>query len=161
VRSPPLWARWALAIVVAVTVIATIVIVADRAGPEGSSESGVEAEINRMADILISEDEAPIVASLPAGSTPASALERAIASNVRQRIAQDQIAGPLQSVSCTAAGATSAGRDPYRCTVHSADIAYPFLAVVDESRQQLTFCRVDQPPEGSGPEIPISASCKR
>jgi hypothetical protein len=59
------------------------------------------------------------------------------------------------------AGSSSAGRAPYRCTAQSADIAYPFLAVIDERRQRLTWCKIDQPPVAeAGPEIPVSASCR-
>lgn len=160
---PPIWARWALAVVIAVAVLVGIVIVVGRAGPESpTTEAGAEAEINRVADLAIAEDQAPHLASLSAGSAPAPTLERAIESDVRQRIAKDRLTGPLQSVTCTAAGAGSADREPYRCTVRSANIAYPFLAVVDKGRQRLTWCKVDPPPVAeASPEIPISASCRR
>jgi hypothetical protein len=155
--------RWILAIIVAVAVIAGIVIAVDRAGPAGStSEAGAEAEISRMADIAISEDQAPHVAPLPPGSAPAPALERAIEGDVRHLIADNQMVGPLQGVTCAASGAGGGGRAPYRCAVRSAGIAYTFLAVVDERRGQLTWCKVDPPPsrEEAAPEIPVSASCR-
>jgi hypothetical protein len=147
---------------VGVAVIAGIVIATNRAGPDGiAAEGSIEAEINRIADVSITEDEAPHFAGLSASSAPAPALERAIASDVRQRIAANQLTGPLQGVSCTSNGAGSAGREPYRCTAHSAGIAYPFLAVVDASQHRLAWCKVDSGPKGeSGPEIPISPSCK-
>jgi hypothetical protein len=156
-----MWARWALAIIVAVAVIAGVVIVINRAGPDGAtSEAGAEAEDNRLADIAITEDQAPHFASLTANSEATSALEHAIARDVRQRIAHGQLTGPLRGVECVAAGASSSGRVPYRCTAQSTDIAYPFLAVVDERRQRLTWCKIDQPPvANAGPEIPVSASC--
>jgi hypothetical protein len=158
----PMWARWALAIVVGVAVIAGIVIAVDRAGPEGATtEAGAEAEINRISDIAISEDEAPRSAVLARGSAPVAALERAIAGDVRQRIADTQLTGPLQSVTCRPAGAASGGRSPYSCTVRSASIAYPFLAVLDDGRHRLTWCKIDQPAvANAGPEIPVSASCR-
>lgn len=157
-----MWARWALAIVVAVAVLASIVIASHRAGPEGaSSEAAAEAEVNRLSDNAIAEDQAPHSAGLPPGSAPGSALERAIASDVRQRIADQQLTGPLRGVACTPAGAPLAGREPYRCTVHSAGIIYPFQAVVDERRQRLTWCKIDPPPIAeASPEVPISASCR-
>jgi hypothetical protein len=162
IQAPPLWLRWVLAVVVAGAVIAGIVIAVGRAGPEGSAtEAGAEAEINRLADITITEDEAPHFASLAAGLTSSAALERAIASNVRQRIADHQLTGPLQRVTCKASAAAHAGRRPYRCTARSSDIAYPFLAVVDEQRRRLAWCKIDpQPAAGAGAEIPISASCR-
>ncbi|HXP29259.1 MAG TPA: hypothetical protein VN804_05855 [Solirubrobacteraceae bacterium] len=161
-QAPPLWLRWVLATVVAAAVIAGIVIAVERAGPEGSAtEAGAEAEINRLADITIGEDEAPHSAGLTASATSTVALERAISSNVRQRIDAHQLTGPLQGVECKASGRARAGRRPYRCTAHSAGIAYPFLAVVDVPARRLTWCKVDpQPPGGAGPEIPISESCR-
>jgi len=164
-RLPPLWARWALGIVIAAAVIATIVIAIDRAGPEvNTSEAGAEAEVNRISDIAITADQAPHSAGLPPSSAPAAALERAITSDVHQRIADGQLTGPLQSITCRTAGAGSAGRGgrvPYTCTIRSAGITYPFVAVLDERRRRLTWCKIDPPPVANvGPEIPISASCR-
>jgi hypothetical protein len=159
---PPIWARWVLATVLAAAVLAAIVIAVHRAGPEvNTSEAGAEAEVNRVSDIAITEDQAPHSASLPSGSAPASALERAIAGDVRHRIAGEQLTGPLQGIACKAAGAGRAGRDPYSCTVRSAGISYPFDAVVDAHRGLLTWCKVDPPPgTEAAPEIPVSASCR-
>jgi hypothetical protein len=159
---PPIWARWALGTVLAAAVLATIVIAVERAGPEvNTSEASAEAEVNRVSDIAITEDQAPRSASLPSGSAPASALERAIAADVRHRIADAQLTGPLQGIACKAAGAGRAGRDPYSCTVHSAGISYPFDAVVDVRGRLLTWCKIDPPPvAGAAPEIPVSASCQ-
>jgi hypothetical protein len=158
----PMWARWVLASVVGIAVIAGIVIAIHRAGPEGpTSEAGAEAEVNRVSDIAISEDQAPHTASLSVRTAPVASLERAIAADVHQRIAHDQLTGPLQALSCARSGKPSAGRAPYRCTVHSAGISYPFLAVVDEQARRLTWCKVDPPPVAeAGPEIPVSDSCK-
>ena len=162
VQPPPMWARWLLAVLVGVAVIAGIVIVISHAGPDGAtSEAGAQAEVNRIADISIAKDEAPHIADLPLDSGPALALQQAIARDVRQRIAGGQLTGPLQGVTCGVAGTVSSGRDPYRCTVRSAGIAYTFLAVVDERSQRLAWCKLDQPPVGeAGPEIPISVSCR-
>jgi hypothetical protein len=158
----PLWARWVLASIVGIAAVAGIVIAVSSAGPEGSSsEAGAEAEINRIADTAIGEDEAPHFAGLTAGVAPAAALERAIERDVRQRISEHQLTGPSQGVSCRSYGQVSDGRRSYRCTARSAGIAYPFLAVVDERRQRLAWCKVDpKPVEAAGPEIPISASCR-
>jgi hypothetical protein len=159
---PPLWARWAVGMVLAVAVIATVVIAVHRAGPEvNTSEAGAEAEVNRISDVAIGEDQAPHSTSLPAGAAPARALERAIDTDIRQRIAGDQLTGPLQHLACRAVAGTRAGRDPYRCTVRSAGFTYPFVAVLDTRRHRLTWCKVDPPPVANvGPEVPLSASCK-
>jgi hypothetical protein len=156
-----MWARWAIATIVAVAALAALVIAIHRAGPEGTSEAGAEAEVNRLADITIAEDQAPRSASLLSGSAPVSALEQAIERDVRKRIATDNLAGPLQRVFCKAAGATEHGRTPYHCTVRSSDVAYPFLAIVDSRQRTLIWCKVDQAPApGAGQEVPVSASCK-
>jgi len=157
-----MWLRWVLAIVVAAAVLAGVVIATHRAGPEGNtSEAAAEAEVNRLSDIAITEDQAPHSAGLPFGSAPSAGLERAIASDVRQRIAEQKLTGPLRGVTCTAAGAPRAERVPYRCTVHSAGIVYPFQAVLDKRRQRLTWCKVDPPPATeASPEIPLSPSCR-
>jgi hypothetical protein len=162
VPLPPMWVRWALAVLVAAAIVVGIVIGIHRAGPEGpTSEAGAEAEINRVSDIAIAEDQAPRSAGLPVGVAPAVALERAITSDIRRRIATAKLTGPLQRIGCAASGAGSAGRDPYRCTVRSAGLTYPFLAVIDEHSRRMTWCKVDPPPvAGVGPEIPISASCR-
>ncbi len=162
VQPPPLWLRWVLAIAVAAALATAIVIAIHRAGPEApSTEAGAEAEVNRVSDIVITEDQAPHSASLPPGLAPAAALHQAIASDVHQRIAHAQLTGPLESIACKAAGTGSAGRDPYNCAVRSAGITYKFLAVVDPSQRRLTWCKVDPPPvAGDGEEVPVSASCK-
>jgi hypothetical protein len=162
VPLPPMWARWALAGLVAVAVVVGIVIGLHRAEPEGpASEAGAEAEINRVSDIAITEDQAPRSAGLPAGTTPAVALTQAITRDIHRRIATEKLTGPLQRISCAASGAGSVGRDPYRCTVRSAGLTYPFLAIVDERKRRLTWCKVDPPPvAGVGAEIPISPSCR-
>jgi hypothetical protein len=159
---PPLWARWAVGIALAVAVIATVVIAVHRAGPEvNTSEAGAEAEVNRISDVAISEDQAPHSAILPTGVVPARALERAIGGDVRQRIAGGQLTGPLQHLACRAAAGARAGRDPYSCTIRSAGLTYPFVAVLDTHRHRLTWCKVDPPPvANAGPEVPLSASCK-
>ncbi len=159
---PPIWARWVLAAALAAAVLAAIVIAVHRAGPEvDSSEAGAEAEVNRLSDIAISEDQAPRSASLPSGSMPASALERAIAGDVRNRIAHQQLTGSLQGIACKTAGAGRAGRDPYSCTVRTAGISYSFDAVIDSHRRLLTWCKIDPPPgTEAAPEIPVSASCR-
>jgi hypothetical protein len=158
----PLRVRWALTILVAVAVIVGIVIAVNRAGPEGSTtEAGAEAESNKIADIAISEDQAPRSAGLPAGAPVLKTLEASIAADIRKRIAGKQLTGPLDAISCRAHGKAKAGRDPYACTVRSAGITYPVLAVAEPGAGRLTWCKLDEiPGTHTGPEIPLSPSCK-
>jgi hypothetical protein len=157
-----MWARFLLAAIVAAGAIAFIVIRVERAGPEGSSsEAAAEAEANRLADIAVTEDEAPHSAAISSGSATAM-LEQSIASDVRARISSRQLSGPLDGVSCRETSDAHAGRTPYSCTARSAQVSYPFVAVVDMQRRQLTWCKVDPPATaGAGPEVLISSRCRR
>ena len=50
---------------------------------------------------------------------------------------------------------------PYTCRVLSANIDYTFLAVVNEARKQLTWCKIE--PDAvlqTEPDVPISPRCK-
>ncbi len=162
-QPPALWVRWVLASVIAAGAIAGIVIAVDRAGPEpASSETQVEAEDNRIADLAITEDEAPHSAALPTGSLPSTALERAIGSDVRHRIAGGQLTGPLQRVECRSpVRSSSPARKPYRCTARSDAVDYPFLAVVESASRRLVWCKIDPSSvAGVAQHVPISARCK-
>ena len=157
-----MWARWLLASAVAIAAIVGIVIAFNRAGPDGAtSEAGGEIEANRIADIAISEDQAPHFATLATGANVVVSLEHAIGADVRQRISDQQLTGPLSSVTCKLAGAARSGRRPYDCTVRSNSASFPFLAVVEEATGKLAWCKVDPSPvKGAGPEELLSASCR-
>jgi hypothetical protein len=168
-RHPPLWARWLLTIVgFAVLIVAVGVVVRSGGGGGGGGVSGsarseaeAEAEADREGQIVIAQDQAPHVAPLAPGMSARVGLEHAIAADVRGRIGDGQLTGPLQSVRCQAAGPGHAGRRPYRCTVRSADITYPFLGVADERTVRLTWCKVDPPPVANEPpEVPVSPRCQ-
>lgn len=163
-RELPLWARWLLTILVfALAAAAIVIVVHDVNTGNGAirSEADAEAEADREGQVAIRQDEAPHVASLGAGANAQAALEHAIAADARGRIAHGQITGPLQRVHCAAAGRAHAGRRPFSCTVHSAGIAYPYMAVADERTKQLAWCKVDPPPTPGAPlEVPVSASCR-
>ena len=160
-QALPVWARWALPAVVAVLLIAGLVVAEHKAGPAGAtSEEQAEAETNRIADIAITEDEAPHTASLAPGSSAQAALERAISGDVHERIESGKLTGPLQSISCSPAPSGSAARTPYRCMIRSDGTAYSFLAIVQQGKGRLTWCKVDPPAVSGGPEILVSPRCR-
>lgn len=168
VLHPPLWARWLLAIAgfaVLIVVIAVVVRSVNHGSSGGSaSEPKAEAEANREGQIVVEQDQAPHTATLHtgAGATMATtvALERAITADVHARIDDGQLTGPLQSVHCREAGSPRGGRQPFHCTVRSAGIEYPFLAVADPRSKTLTWCKFDPPPEPGVGEVPVSARCR-
>lgn len=162
-RRPPLWAKWLITIAVFAVGIAAIVIAVHDGAAGGShqSEAAAVAEANREGRVVAEEDQAPHTAALPSGVPVLAGLERAIKGDVRARISHGEITGPLQSVRCRAGGPARAGRRPFSCTVSSAGIEYPFLAVLDERTLELTWCKVDSSPlPGNPPEVPVSPRCQ-
>jgi hypothetical protein len=162
-RHPPLWARWLLTILTfAVLTLAAVVFVHDHS--EGTSaptksEREAEVEANREGNVVIEEDQAPHTARFATGVAMLTALERAISGDARSRIQAGNLTGPFQSVRCEAKGAVGANR-AFRCTVHAAGVAYPYLAVLDEHTRQLTWCKLDPPPVSGAPEVPVSTRCR-
>jgi hypothetical protein len=177
---PPLWARWVLTILGFAVLVVVIAIVVHKVNHESTAPTAesvtAEKEANREAEIVIAQDQEPHTAALRApatgseGSGSASgsasatrtALERAIAGDVNARIDDGALTGPLQSIRCQTSGAASGGRQPFRCTVRSAGITYPFLAVANERRGELTltWCKVDPPPTPGATEAPVSPRCR-
>ncbi len=159
VRGTPLWARWLLTLLAFALLIVAIRTVVRTSG--ASSEASPEAEINRVSEIVIAQDQAPHTAPLLPGETARSGLQSAIAADARNRIRRAELTGPLQSVRCAPSGPPQAGRRPFSCTVRSAGIAFSFLGVVDERAETLTWCKRDPPPTiASPPTAPISSSCR-
>jgi hypothetical protein len=162
-RHPPLWARWLLTILAfAVLTLAVVVFVHDHG--EGTSaptksEREAEVEANREGNVVIEEDQAPHNARLGVGVATLTALERAISGDARGRIQSGNLTGPFRGVHCEAKGAVGFNR-AFRCTVHAASVAYPYLAVLNTRTRQLTWCKVDPPPVSGAPEVPVSARCR-
>lgn len=162
IRRTPLWARWLLTILAFVVLILVgrgFVHNSEGASGPTTSERRAEAEANREGDIVVEEDQAPHTAPLRPDVPARVALEHAIAADVHNRIQSGELTGPFQSVRCTASGSTHAGRQAFRCTVRTAGIAYPFLAVLDEPTRRLTWCKVDPPANGAS-AIPVSLRCR-
>jgi hypothetical protein len=162
-RHPPLWVRWLLAILgFAVLILAVRALSTGGESPSNqtSSERNAEVEANREGQIVVEEDQAPHTAPLRSGAPTRAALESAIAADARSRILHGELTGPLQDVRCTFTGPLHAGRRALHCTAHANGIAYPFVGVVDEHTRELTWCKVDPPPGGGEPEVPVSPRCR-
>lgn len=162
-RHPPLWARWLLTILAfAILILAAVVVIHDNS--EGTSaptksEREAEVEANRESNVVIEEDQAPHTARLATGVATLTTLERAISNDAHSRIQAGNLTGPFQSVHCEAKRVAAANRT-FHCTVNAASVKYPYLAVLDERTRQLTWCKLDPPPTGSAPEVPVSPRCK-
>ena len=157
-RPPPMWARWALSFgVAALLAVGLIAFVSHHNGNGLATESPKAAErLNREAEIVVSQDQAPHVVRLAAGA-PRAALTRAIRHEMTARIATGQADPPLQRVVCTETGHRQSATG-YRCRAIAAGVVYPYQAVVDSAKRRVTFCKHDAPPVPSM-NIPVSRRC--
>jgi hypothetical protein len=157
-RRPPMWARWALSFgVAALLAVGLIVFVSHHNGNGLASESPKATErLNREAEIVVSQDQAPQVVTLTAGASRA-AVAHAIRHAMTLRIGKGEAGAPLQGVRCTATG-KRASATGYRCQATAAGVAYPYQAVLNRRTGTLTFCKHDAPPVPSA-NIPVSRRC--
>lgn len=162
-HKPPLWARWLLTLLGFCALALTIWIVLrsiNDAGPS-QSERAAEAEANREGQVIVEADQAPHSATLHSSGGARLQLQLAIGADLRGRIRQGSLSGPVQSVHCLAAGPARSGREPFRCSALAAGVSYPFLGVIDRRSGQLTWCKVDPPPVAKGPqEVTVSPRCR-
>jgi hypothetical protein len=158
-RRPPMWVRWVLSLsVAALLAVALIVFVSHHNDNLLAHESPKAAErANRLAEIVVSQDQAPHRVTLAAGTLPV-AVAHAIRHDMTVRIAKGQAVGPLQRVRCASAG-TRASDTGYRCRATAAGVGYPYQAVLDRRTRTLTFCKHDAPPVPSM-NIPVSPRCR-
>ena len=157
---PPLWARWALALLVAAAAVVALIVFVRGHNDNGLAHVGPAAErrANHEAVVVVGQDQAPRTIHLAGGAAVAPRLVEAVRGDMRHRIAIGNIGGPLQTVSCTRSG-THGGEVGYSCDAHAADVAYPFLAVATPSRHRVVYCKRDLPPVPSE-NIPVSRRCR-
>jgi hypothetical protein len=135
VRRIPLWARWLGTLLAFALLIFAIHTVVRTSG--ASSEASPEAEINRVSEIVIAQDQAPHTAPLLPGDTARSGLQSAIAADVRNRIRREELTGPLQSVRCAHLLSVSRRRRRTRGNAH-------VVQARSAAREQRTSDRADQ-----------------
>jgi hypothetical protein len=155
----PLWARWVLAIVLFAGLGIGAYFVAhghDSTAPTEDALGTVEA--NREGQIVVRQDQAPHQTRFGRTASPRQALVRAIAADVRARIASHNLTGPLETVRCSSAPSRRRGREPFVCTVTSASIGYTFYGVADQRARTLTWCKQDAVAL-AGLSVPLSPRC--
>jgi hypothetical protein len=155
-----MWLRWVLSFGVAAVLIVLLVrFVENNSGTSPANLNPAAAvRLNREAEILVAQDQAPRVALLRPGAEPARALERAIGADIGREITQGEISGPLGRSTCTPAGTRATVPRAFRCTVVAADFNYQFVGVVDTRTREITFCKRDPPPVPSQ-NVPVSRRC--
>jgi hypothetical protein len=177
VREWPLWVRYVIAFGVgAAIVVALVIYVHDHQGqseglPAAASKSELAQEV-KQDTTLVKQQQAPKVARLGAGLSPAQAASVAITRWMRGQTEKAFIMGPLHGTArCTARGASTA-RAVFRCRIAAGPKAtrleYPFDAVVSAptgavaagGATKVTFCQVVTPPSAQVREPAISARCR-
>jgi hypothetical protein len=155
----PLWFRWLLSLVV-FTALAAGLVLALRGSDSSSQNQDASALLraNQQGRSFLVRDQSPRSASLAKGVGVRQALQTAIAADMRSRVRRGQLSGPLQAVRCLPAS-SARPRRPYRCVARTASFGYPFFAVSDRRRSQLTWCKYDAVPAGQGP-VAVSPRCR-
>jgi hypothetical protein len=157
----PLWSRWVLA-VAAFSALGLLGYALSRGhdstAPSASQQGTLEA--NRVGQIVVAQDQAPHGAPYRGSASARQALARAIAADVRARIAVHDLTGPLTAIRCTGAphARRAPGHDALVCTVMSASLTYVFYGVVDRRARTLTWCKQDAVAE-AGLVVALSPRC--
>jgi hypothetical protein len=156
----PLWARFALTIVITLSLLVAMVfyINANNTNSNPSLNEASEVRANREAEILVAQDQAPHTLRLAAGEKPAAAVGHAIRRRIASQIAAGAIDGPLQRTTCHASGSHPGGRTAFSCEVVAGSVTYPFLGVVDQTARSVTYCKRDPPPAPTD-NVPVSRRC--
>ncbi len=155
----PLSTRWLLAVAffACLGLVAFLVVRGnDSTAPTSNARGTLEA--NQIGQIVVNQDQAPHTAPLRGPASPRAALARAIAADVRARIASHDLTGPFGSVACSADREPHAGRDPFVCTVTAASLTYTFYGVADRRARRLVWCKEDAVAE-AGLTVPLSPRC--
>lgn len=162
VPTAPLWLRWLLSVLLFGGMFVALVAVVSNSGnaarPAAESPRS-EAQANRLGQIVTAQDQSPHRAALPRSIPPVIALERAITSDMRERVTTHDIDGPVQRVRCTPTASRSTGRLAFRCVARAGGFDYPFDGVADRRAGQLVWCKNDSVSVDAGLQVPISPAC--
>lgn len=156
---PPLWARWALSLLVAAAAVVALIAFVHHHNDNGLAHISTAAEqrANQEAKVVVGEDQKPHTVQLH-GRSASAALATAVRADVRHRIATGNIDGPLGKVGCVASGHRG-GAQAFTCRAVAAHVSYPFLAVATPRTGRAVYCKRDAPPAPSE-NIPVSKRCR-
>ena len=163
-RALPLWAQWAIPFAVAAATVVALIEFVNYETNNVPAIAGVSSprairEQNREDTILVQQQQAPHVARLKRGESPARAIRAAVVAYMNHQINLGSMDGPIRSSSCHAAGGTS-GRLLFRCAVTASAqlVTYPFDGVVQPALGRVTYCQRVTPPVPSM-NVPVSRRC--
>jgi hypothetical protein len=163
-RALPVWLQWALPFAIAIIAVVALVLFVHHQTDDTPSEAQVNSssaieEQNREADVLMAQLQAPHHAKLPAGTTPAAALKRAVATWLDHQIKLGTYGGPLTKQTCATTRGSTPARAAFKCMMVTANVTYPFYGVVVPSTKQITYCQQVAPPRYKEKALRLSKSC--
>jgi len=163
-RKPPLWLQWVLSLSVAALAVVLLVRFVDanstpRAQAPHLTPAGARS-VNREAEILDAEQQAPHVVHYPPTLGATTAIQRAIAAYMNNEINFNRLDGPLRAALCFAVSQPTSERVAFRCSALARGTSYPFEGVVNRSMHVVVYCRHNPPPQ-PGDRVPLSPRCSR
>jgi hypothetical protein len=154
----PLWARWIASLLLFGAVGAGLVAMTRDGDALYSRDPAAETEANRLARMVVAEDQKPQTAAWRRGTHARAQLERAITADVRGRVRRGQLGGRPRRVRCGIGGPPRRGRLRFSCTALVDSITYPFAGVADRRTRRLTWCKRNPAPDPAA-EIPLDRRC--
>lgn len=154
----PLWVRWLVSLVVFSALGAGLVVLSRDRDALYSSDPAAQAEADRLARIVMAEDQQPHTAAWRRGTRPGRQLEREITRDVRERVRRGQLTGRLNRVRCGSARRRTRGRVGFSCTAVVDGVTYPFAGAADRRARRLTWCKRNPGPNRAS-EVPLDRRC--
>jgi hypothetical protein len=164
-RSLPPWLQWLLPFAVGGGLILALVLFVQHetngvpATAYVSNPKAV-AEQNREDAIIVRQQQAPHLARLRAGESPAAGLHAAVVAYMTHQINLGTMDGPIRHSSCRAAPGGTPQRLVFHCAVTASAqrVTYPFDGVVAPATGVITYCQRVEPPVPSM-NVPVSRRC--
>src|SRR5712691_8347203 len=142
----PLWLKWVLTLFVFAALSVAALIFLHRSGEANlpaAEPDAAESQANHLGQVVTKQDQAVHRAELSRAFAPRLALEHAIRADVHTLVAQHDIAGPVQHVTCQGVSRRRPHRLPFRCQALAGGFNYPFAGVADLTARELSWCKDD------------------
>jgi hypothetical protein len=159
---PPLWLQWVVSLSVAALAVVLLIRFVDAHSTPAAQAPHLSAKgariLNREAEILDAELQAPHVVRFSGSIAPTAAIEHAIAAYMTNEINFNRLAGPLRATLCFPVSASGRAHIVYRCSALARATSYPFEGVVNRRANVIVYCRHNPPPQ-PGDRVPLSPRC--